>query len=123
MDQGWAMVIAGAVASIPGVISTVMSFRTRTAVRRVGDDAAVVREEVKNSHKTNLRQESDERHDEVLTEFSILREYIREELRDMRKNLTRLSDDQSQDRADIRQIEKSRRSRRNGIENRDQRQP
>lgn len=117
MDMGWATVLAGFVASIPGVLAAVMSVRTRTAVRRVGDDAAIVREEVKNSHKTNLRQESDARHDEVLQEFSVLREYIREELRDMRKDITRLSSDQSQDRADIRQLEKNPRRSRNGNEN------
>lgn len=120
MDQGWAMVIAASIPSILGILSTVMSVRTRTAVRRVGDDAAVVREEVKNSHKTNLRKESDERHDEVLTEFSILREYIREELLNMRKDITRLSTDQSQDRADIRQLERKPRRSRNGNENSDQ---
>lgn len=119
IPSGWALVLSGLFGTVGAIIAGVISVRTRSDVRKVGRDAAVVREQVQNSHDTNLREEGDSRHDEVLTEFSILREYIREELRDMRKDLTRLSTDQSQDRADIRQLEKKpRRSRsRNGNEN------
>jgi hypothetical protein len=119
IPSGWALLLSAILGSAGVITAAVMQVRTRSDVRKVGRDAAVVREQVQNSHDTNMREEGDSRHDEVLTEFSILREYIREELRDIRRNLTRLSTDQSQDRADIRQLEKPRRNR-NVNENDDQ---
>lgn len=37
-------------------------FGFRTKLRSIGDDAREAREQVKNSHDTNLREEGDERH-------------------------------------------------------------
>jgi hypothetical protein len=119
IPSGWALLLSAILGSAGVITAAVMQVRTRSDVRKVGRDAAAVKEQVKNSHPNNFRDEQDYRHDEVLTEFSILREYIRGELRDMRENITRLSTDQSKDRADIRQLEKPRRNR-NVNENDDQ---
>lgn len=120
IPSGWALVLSGLFGTVGVIVAAIMQVRTRREVRQVGEDAAAVKEQVKNSHTTNMREESDTRHDEVLQEFSVLREYIREELRDVRRDITRLSTDQSQDRADIRQLEKNPRRSRNGNENSDQ---
>jgi len=124
MDQGWAIVLAGCVAIIPGTISAVMSIRTRTAVRRVGHDTALVKEQVKNSHPKNLRVESDERHDALMGELTGIRKTQTEQgedIRGLRIDVRRLSNDQTQDRDRIRDLEKTTpRRRSHGNENDDQ---
>jgi len=65
-------------ASLPVLLST------RKSVEKVAADTAIVRAEVKNSHTTNLREESDERHDAVMDLLTELREEMRETRADVR---------------------------------------
>lgn len=46
-------------------------------VNQVGRDATIAREQTQNSHKSNLRDDLDGKHDEVLDMFKLLREDVR----------------------------------------------
>lgn len=130
---GWAVVIAGLFASLPGVVAAVMSVRTRTAVRRVGHDTALVKEQVKNSHPKNLREEQDDRHDVLMTELGSIRSAqtaqgrdiggIKADIRGLRTDQSELARQLSTERDRIHDLEKTHpripRSR-NGNENDDQ---
>lgn len=52
----------GVVATATSTVIAVMIGRTSTRVKSIERDAAQTREHVANSHTTNLREESDERH-------------------------------------------------------------
>jgi chromosome segregation ATPase len=74
---GWATLIASTVTSLGGIaaiiVSIVLSRRTRRDVKQVASDTREVKEQVKNSHTTNLREEGDERHAEVVGELKAIR--------------------------------------------------
>lgn len=62
--------------------------KVKSDVGQVKKDAAAARYQVENSHDTNLREESDTRHDEILSSISEARKDIggiREEIRIDRK--------------------------------------
>lgn len=65
-------------ASLPVLLST------RKSVEKMAADTAIVRAEVKNSHTTNLREESDERHGTVVDLLNELRHEMRETRADVR---------------------------------------
>jgi uncharacterized coiled-coil DUF342 family protein len=74
---GWATLVASTITSLGGIaaiiVSIVLSRRTRRDVQQVASDAREVKEQVKNSHTTNLREENDERHAEVVGELKAIR--------------------------------------------------
>lgn len=77
IPMGWATLIASTVTSMGGIaaiiISIVLSRRTRRDVQQVASDAREVKEQVKNNHTTNFREESDEQHAEVVRELKAIR--------------------------------------------------
>lgn len=77
IPMGWATLIASTVTSMGGIaaiiISIVLSRRTRRDVQQVASDAREVKEQVKNSHTTNFREENDEQHAEVVRELKAIR--------------------------------------------------
>ena len=74
IPMGWATLIAAAVTAAGGmaaiVISIVLGARTRRAVKNIASDTREVKEQVTNSHTTNLRDESDHRHNELISEIT-----------------------------------------------------
>jgi len=95
MDSGWAQIISALIMIIFGgsswVGAVIVQRRTRREVREVGRDAALVREQVKNSHNTNLREEQDTRHEQVMRKLST----IESTQRIHGRSIERLTDDVS----------------------------
>lgn len=73
--SGAALVLA---ASLPVLLST------RKSVEKMAADTAIVRAEVKNSHTTNFREESDERHESLTDLLTEIRSEMREARSDIR---------------------------------------
>ena len=121
---GWATLLAAsvtAIASLAAVIVTIiLSARTRRDVKQVkadarsaSRDASEVKEQVKNSHSTNLREEQDTRHTELVSELKAIRgtqslhgrqiAEVQRKQRGMQRDIGRLADaDQEQTRSDHR---------------------
>ena len=114
---GWATLIASTVTSLGGIaaiiVSIVLSRRTRRDVKQVATDARAVKEQVQNSHKTNLREEQDERHSALMGELRAVRSTqashgrqigdLQRTQRGMQRDIGRLADaDQEQTRSDHR---------------------
>lgn len=75
-------------ASLPVLLST------RKSVEKMAADTAIVRAEVKNSHTTNFREESDERHESL----TVLLRDIRSEMGEIRADVRGIrADDGRQD--------------------------
>jgi hypothetical protein len=113
IPMGWATLIAAILTSCGGVVAIIMSVRTRSDVKQIGSDARIVREQVKNSHPTNMRDENDERHVEVMNELRTIKSTqathgrqigdLQTTTRGMKRDIGRLADaDQEQVREDHR---------------------
>lgn len=77
IPMGWATLIAASLTSLGGiaavVVSVIFSIRTRRDVKQIGSDAREVKEQVKNSHDTNMREENDLRHAAVMKELRTIK--------------------------------------------------
>lgn len=124
IPMGWATLIAASVTALGSVaavvVTIILSARTRRDVKQVATDAREVKEQVKNSHTTNFREEADERHAEnarkldtvlaqntqiIATQEQHTRDigFLQRSQRGMRKDISRLMDaDQEQTRSDHR---------------------
>jgi len=95
IPPGWASLISAIIVALlgggGGVIATVVSLRTRRTVNTVAADTRDVKDQVKNSHKTNLRAEQDTRHDELVQKLDAITTTQSEHGR----SIDRLSDDVS----------------------------
>lgn len=121
IPMGWATLIAAAVTAAGGmaaiVISIVLGARPRRAVKHIASDTRETREQVTNSHTTNLRDESDHRHNELISEITAVRatqdthgerlDEVQRTQRGMQRDIGRLADaDQEQTRTDHRLSER-----------------
>lgn len=120
IPTGWATLIAAAITSAGAIAAMIMSARTRSDVRQMGSDVAQtksdareVKEQVKNSHDTNMREEGDERHEAVMSELRTIKStqathgrqirQLDKVQRGMKRDIGRLADaDQEQVREDNR---------------------
>ncbi|MCU1418724.1 MAG: hypothetical protein JWP32_2898 [Schumannella sp.] len=117
---GWATLIAATITSIGGVVAFILSVRSRGDVKQIRadvtqtkTDAREVKEQVKNSHTTNMREEGDDRHQAVMRELGTIKNTqathgrqigdLQRTQRGMQKDIGRLADaDQEQIRSDHR---------------------
>lgn len=78
-----------------GILTTLL-FQTRTAAKRAEAHAASANDQVTNHHDTNLREESDDRHDELMAALS----EVKGDVRGLRRDVGRLwdSDNKQNDR-------------------------
>ncbi|WP_295787524.1 hypothetical protein [uncultured Microbacterium sp.] len=98
LDGGTERIIVQVISSAALVLAAVIPVQlsTRKTVEKVAADTAVVRAEVKNSHTTNLREESDDRHTsvmDVLLELQRDQREMREEMRETRSDVRGLRRD------------------------------
>lgn len=109
------------IAAIGGVAIAVLN-RARQHAKVAAENSTVVKNEVKNDHTTNLRDESDERHAEILRELGRVIEIqkthgrqieglntsvggIRDELRGMREDDRQQREELDEERGRIRALE------------------
>lgn len=67
-------------------------------LRRAASDASVARDQTANSHKTNLREELDERHDEIIAAFRMTRGDVQRVLETQHEHTERMNRIQSDQR-------------------------
>lgn len=67
-------------------------------LRRAANDASVAKEQTANSHKTNLREELDERHDEIIAAFRMTRGDVQRVLDTQHEHTARMDRIQSDQR-------------------------
>jgi hypothetical protein len=114
---GWATLIASSVTALAGlaavIVTSILGARTRRDVKKVASDTREVKEQVTNSHTTNMREEGDERHAALMRELKTIRTTqsshgrqiasLDRAQRGMRRDIGRLADaDVEQVRADHR---------------------
>lgn len=114
--------VAVALITVIGGIAIAVLNRARQHAKVAAENSAVVKNEVKNDHTTNLRDESDERHAEILAEIKSVREVqsnqgrqiaglnksvggIRDELRGMRDDNRQVRKELDEERGRIRRLE------------------
>lgn len=68
-------VVGGGILGVLGTLAAKVSHVGRR-VNQVGRDATIAREQTQNSHDTNLRDNIDKNHGEVLEMFKLVREEI-----------------------------------------------
>lgn len=66
MNEFLSVTITGVSLIAVAIITMITTLITRGKLEHVKRDAAITREQVQNSHTTNLREEQDERHQEVM---------------------------------------------------------
>jgi hypothetical protein len=93
---GWATVIVAFLTVIvsPAILAVVTA-RLSGRVKSVQADTAQARDQLTNSHKTNFREETDDRHDEIVTKLDTVLDTQRAQGRDiggMKADIRRLAD-------------------------------
>lgn len=117
--------VAIAIITVIGGVMVALLNRTRQHAKVAAANSTVVKNEVKNDHTTNLRDESDERHSEIITTLRQVLETqkvhgreignlhksvggIRDELRGMREDDRQQREELDEERGRIRALEDAR---------------